>query len=46
MDKAMGNILCQSRSEEIVKNVMRGGRAEKSHDTIYWCIVNARLNIV
>jgi len=42
MDKAMGNILCQSRSEEIVKNVMRGGRAEKSHDTIYWCIVYAR----
>ena len=46
MDKAMGNILCQSRSEEIVKNVMRGGRAEKSHDTIYWCIVYARSDFI
>ena len=42
MDRAMNNIMGQCRSEEIVKNVMRAGHAEKSHDTIYWCIVYAR----
>jgi hypothetical protein len=42
MDKGMNNIMCQCRSEELVQNVMRGGRAEKSHDTIYWCTVYAR----
>ena len=44
MDKSMNNIMGQMKSQELVKNVMRAGKAEKSHDTIYWCIVYARLN--
>ena len=46
MDKSMKNIMGQFRSEELVENVMRGGRAEKSHDTIYWCVVYARSEYV
>ena len=45
-DRAMNNIMGQLKSEELVKNFMRAGKAEKSHDTIYWCIVYARLHIV
>jgi hypothetical protein len=44
MDKSMNNIMGQMKSQELVKNVMRAGKAEKSHDTIYWCIVYARYN--
>lgn len=44
MDRSMNNIMGQFRSEEVVKNVMRAGKAEKSHDTIYWCIVYARFS--
>jgi hypothetical protein len=43
IDASMNNIIGQMSNEELVKNTMRQGRAEKSHDTIYWCIVYARL---
>jgi hypothetical protein len=42
IDRLMNNIMGQLKSQELVKNVMRAGRGEKSHDTIYWCIVYAR----
>lgn len=42
IDRSMNNVMGQFESEELVKNVMRAGKAEKSHDTIYWCIVYAR----
>ena len=45
MDNSMSNIMGQMKSQELVKNVMRAGKAEKSHDTIYWCIVYARLYV-
>lgn len=45
IDRSMNNIIGQFRSEEIVKNVMRAGKAEKSHDTVYWCIVYARFYV-
>ena len=46
MDRAMNNVMGQFKSEELVKNFMRAGKAEKSHDTIYWCIVYARFYFV
>ena len=30
IDRAMNNIMCQCRSDELVRNVMRAGHAEKS----------------
>jgi hypothetical protein len=42
----MNNVIGQMSNEELVKNIMRQGKAEKSHDTIYWCIVYARLAFI
>ena len=46
VDRGMKNVLGYMTNEDIFKNTMRAGHAEKSHDTIYWCIVFLRSAII
>ncbi len=42
IDKSQSNIIGSFTSEEFVTNVMRGHKASRSHDTIYWATVYSR----
>jgi hypothetical protein len=42
IDKMQHYIIGQFTSEEFVTNVMRGRKAKRSHDTIYWACVYSR----